>query len=416
MAGTLPEPGVCHSPLRLWRSEMRNEVPRPHRISFPVHPALTVPFCNIIEPSSTSRRMTSTAQSSSPSLPAIIRLLCLLVACFGSANPALAQAPPGGAIEGFQTELFTGAATTDIPIVLPLGVAGVSPQLSLRYSSQAVDELNPWEQGDWAGLGWTLDAGGFIFRDTKGTTTTSDDTFKLIYAGVGYDLILVDSTQNIYHTKDETFLKLTYVSSADYWTLKTKDGTTHRLGFNPDSKAMTLGQDITTPVAYKYLLDQVTTVSGVAVQYSYTKQTATVSSTGRSYDQAVYLDTITYAYSRGALLGPGRQVRFLRQPRSDWTDTSATTSLSFFGNQRLDVIEVSIGGSLVRRYVFGFDYSITRNPNYVWGGGATGDLTLRSVTLYGSDGVSTLPSQTFTYNPAGRLDTVTNGFGGSVSF
>src|SRR5439155_9126998 len=118
----------------------------------------------------------------------------------------------------------------------------------------------------------------------------------------------IDATQNIYHTKDETFLKIQYFPASDYWVLTTKDGTQHRLGYNTDSKAITRGQDLTTAITYKYLLDQATTTSGVTVQYAYTKQTATIASNGQPYDQAVYPATITWAHAGGSTIGSARQV------------------------------------------------------------------------------------------------------------
>ncbi|HEV8662729.1 MAG TPA: hypothetical protein VGT06_06295, partial [Candidatus Methylomirabilis sp.] len=318
--------------------------------------------------------------------------------------------------DAFQTDLFTGAATAEIPILLPPGTAGTAPRLALRYNSSTVDELGPRDQGQGTGRGWTLDVGGFVLRDTKLTTSPNDDTFKAVFGGVSYDLVLVDSGQNLYHTKDETFWRLQYDAQGDYWTLTTKDGTRHRFGFNPDSKAIALGQDLVTPVTYKYLLDEVTTTRDTAVRYTYAKQTATVASTGRSYDQAVYPDRITYTYHNSALVGgTAREVRFLRAPRTDWTDTSATTNVSFFERERLDAIEVLVGASLVRKYVFAFDYSIDRDPTYNWGGGATGDLILKAVTLYGSDGSSALPSLAFAYTGA-RLGSASNGVGGTVNY
>jgi RHS repeat-associated protein len=318
-------------------------------------------------------------------------------------------------VDAFQMDLFTGAATGEIPILVPPGAAGTAPNIALRYNSSVVDGLGPRDQGQGTGIGWTLDIGGFVLRDTKLTTSPGDDTFKLVFVGVGHDLVLVDGAQNIYHTKDETFLKLQYDAQADYWTLWTKDGTRHRFGFNTDSKAVALGQDLLTPVTYKYLLDEVVTPSGIGIRYAYTKQTATVASTGRSYDRAVYPDTITYSYHSGVLVGSTREVRFFRAPRSDWTDTSATTNVSFFERERLDTIEVRVGAGLVRKYVVGFDYSIDRDLTYTWEGGATGDLTLKSVTMYGADGVSVLPSLTFAYTDA-RLSSASNGIGGTVSY
>jgi hypothetical protein len=214
-------------------------------------------------------------------------------------------------VEAFQTDLFTGAATGEIPILVPPGSAGAAPRITFRYNSSTVDELGVREQGQGSGLGWTLDVGGFVLRDTKLTTSPNDDTFKVVFGGTSYDLVLVDAGQNIYHTKDETLWRLQYEAQADSWTLTTKDGTRHRFGFNPDSKAIGLGQDLVTPVTYKYLLDEVTTTRGTGVRYAYAKQTATVASTGRSYDQAVYPDLITYTYHNGTLVGGTVQTGYI---------------------------------------------------------------------------------------------------------
>ncbi len=321
-----------------------------------------------------------------------------------------AVAPPGTFnVQAFQTDLFTGAATAEVPIGVAPGTAGAAPKVTLRYNSSALDEMGPDQQGPWTGLGWTLDMGGVILRDPKGTTTTSDDTFKLIFGGAVHDLVLIDAPQNLYHTKDETFWKLQYNSSQDYWTLTTKDGTLHRFGFNTDSRAITRGQDLVTPITYKYLLDEVTTPSGTAVRYGYAKQGGSFPGSGQPYDQAVYPDTITYTYYSGAPVGPAREVHFFRAPRTDYSESQV-----FFERERLDAIEVRVAGNLVRKYAFTFDYSIDRIPG-TWGGGAAGDLTLREVRQYGTDGVSALPPLTFTYTGT-HLASVTNGIGGRVEY
>ncbi|HEV8584795.1 MAG TPA: hypothetical protein VGT02_07470, partial [Methylomirabilota bacterium] len=278
-----------------------------------------------------------------------------------------------------------------------------------------VDELAPRQQGQGTGLGWNLGPDAAVFRDTKGTLTTADDTFRLTFEGVGYDLVLIDSSQNIYHTKDEAFFKVQYTASGDYWTVTTKDGTRHRLGFNTESKAIKLGPDGLTPVTYRYQVDEITSTSGVSVRYAWVKQTAVLQSTGQTYDRAMYPDTITWSYFNGSPVSPLRQIRFLRAPRLDWTDTSTPTAMAFFETDRVDTIEVWVGSSLVRKYVFGFDYSIDRDPTYTWGGGAAGDLTLRTLTMYGSDGTSSLPTLSFGYTGA-RLMTVSNGLGGTATY
>ncbi len=383
----------------------------------------------------------SARPESSPTRPMVTRMLSrlawplagFLLCSLLSSIPTLAQtpyeepegagAPPGPfAVEGFQTDLFTGAATAAIPILVAPGTAGAAPKIVLRYNSGTVDSLGSRDQGQWTGLGWTLDIGGFILRDTKNTTTAADDTFKLVFGGTAYDLVRVDDSQNIYHTKDETFWRLRYYPSTDYdgyWILTTKDGTQHRFGFNPapdTSKVWGVGPDLSTRIVYKYSLDEVRTPNGTAVQYAYAMQPGQVPSTGQQYDQAAYPTTIRYTYHNENLVGPPREVRFFRMARTDWTNTSGTTGASYFEAEGLDRIEVWVGANLVRKYVFGYDYSVDRDSTYTWGGGATGDLTLKRITQYGTNGTDSLPPLDFTYHSSGRLHTVSNGIGGMVTY
>lgn len=319
-------------------------------------------------------------------------------------------------IQSFQADLFTGSAGADIPIVVPPGAAGIAPNILLSYNSSVVDDMgndSEEDQADWTGRGWTLDTGGFIVRDTKGTTGTNDDTFKLVFGGHTYDLVSIGSGS--YRTKDETFMLVKYDSAGDYWTVKTKDGTTHRFGYTSNSRAtgLTFAPNIEVPVTFRYFIDEVSTASGVSVRYSYFKQSSSYNN--KAYDQAVYPDTITYAYYSGSLVGNSRTVTFIRGNRTDWKDVSPDWHTSYHELYRLDAIEVRVGTSLVRRYNFGYDYSIDRDPNHTWQGGAAGDLTLKSVTTLGSDGATALPAATFIY--AGPvLATANNGIGGSVSF
>ena len=197
-------------------------------------------------------------------------------------------------IQSFQADLFTGSAGAEIPIAVPPGGAGVAPKIALNYTSSLVDDYGidgKHDQGDWVGLGWTLDTGGFVLRDTKGTITTNDDKFKLIFGGVTHELISICSGN--YRTKDESFLAISFVSASDYWTVKTKDGTIHRFGFSSNSRAtgLTFGSNQEAQVTFRYYLDDAKTTSGTQVKYSYLKQSSSYAK--KAYDQAVYLDTIT---------------------------------------------------------------------------------------------------------------------------
>ena len=50
-----------------------------------------------------------------------------------------------------QADLFTGSATTSIPIFTPPGRKGLTPQVALSYSSSGGNS--------WCGMGWALNFG-----------------------------------------------------------------------------------------------------------------------------------------------------------------------------------------------------------------------------------------------------------------
>jgi RHS repeat-associated protein len=319
-------------------------------------------------------------------------------------------------IQTFHADLFSGSAGAEIPIIVPPGAAGVAPKIGLNYSSSLVDDMGvdgKFDQADWVGLGWNLEAGGFVLRDTKGTISTSDDKFKLIFNGATHELISIGSGN--YRTKDEQFWLINFNSSNDIWTLRTKDGALHKFGSTSNSRAtgLTFGPNKEAQVTFRYYIDEAVTTSGVQVKYNYFKQSSSYNK--KTYDQAVYIDTITYAYRNNSLLGPAREVRFIRGSRTDWKDVSPQWHASYHQLSRLDAIEIKVGTSLVRRYNFGYDYSIDRDLNETWQGGATGDLTLKSITLVGHDGTTALPDLTFNYTGA-LLGTVNNSLGGSKTF
>src|SRR5688572_10539228 len=86
--------------------------------------------------------------------------LSLALVAMGAPPPAgaadLGGTIPSGtsAVDNFNTDLFTGAATAQIPIEVPAGAAGVAPKIALLYNSATVDELKITEPGQSTGLGW----------------------------------------------------------------------------------------------------------------------------------------------------------------------------------------------------------------------------------------------------------------------
>lgn len=324
--------------------------------------------------------------------------------------------------------LFTGSATLTIPIELAPGTAGYTPRVVFRYSSQSVDELGPRDQGQIAGLGWMLDAAPYIHRDTKSTSSFDDDRISLVFYGVRYELIKGPEYQGAWYYRPKDggpLFHIWWTEFDDTWTVITKDGTEFVFGATRGSTAESTLRRAMGPIPYRYMATWVRHRGGY-VWFRYLRDQATAN--GVEYTQAIYVTGITYThtsiefssdpnnygYYPGPSVGPEREINVVLGPRTDWTDTTGTAGTSFHTTRRLRSIEVRVGFDLVRRYELEHDYSTDRDTSYTWQGGATGDLTLRSITEYASDGVTALPPRTFDYD--GRLlMTAGNGIGGTLT-
>ncbi|PIW65535.1 MAG: hypothetical protein COW12_01375, partial [Candidatus Omnitrophica bacterium CG12_big_fil_rev_8_21_14_0_65_45_16] len=160
-----------------------------------------------------------------------------------------------GAVQSFQTDLFTGAATMSIPIFAPPGRRGLTPQVSLNYSSSSGNSLVGW--------GWSAPH-DLIQRSTKfGPPAYNDeqDTFILSLQGVNSELVKVNT--NEYHAKHENgeFLKIIYENG--YWTIWNKSGTQFILGESPDRR-------ITNQLGvFAWCLEKVKDTLGNTIEYIY---------------------------------------------------------------------------------------------------------------------------------------------------
>ena len=132
------------------------------------------------------------------------------------------------AVDSFQTDLFTGRASTQVPIFVPPGRKGMAPSVGLSYNSAGGN--------GWVGLGWSLDL-GVIQRSTKKGVPKYDttDTYEVSFQGVESELVSIGN--NSYRLKDEAlFLRIEYNPASDYWTLWDKSGTKYQFGLDPQSR------------------------------------------------------------------------------------------------------------------------------------------------------------------------------------
>jgi len=84
-----------------------------------------------------------------PSFPLVILTSLLFVPSFTSANETDQEMPVSAVGGTVHADLFTGTATTSIPIAVPPGRGGVHPTLALVYNSA--------NGNGWVGLGWKLE-------------------------------------------------------------------------------------------------------------------------------------------------------------------------------------------------------------------------------------------------------------------
>ncbi len=293
-------------------------------------------------------------------------------------NPSVPEHPKILIQGSYETALWPGAATYSYPIELPPGRNGVAPQLSLEYTSQST-----LQRPGIVGNSWSLTQ-NYIYRDTSHTdTNASDDEFKMFLDGRFYSLVY-SSADGRYHTEIESNLYINKFTGGnntydDYWIVRMKDGTRYRFGDTPDSELVSNMHSY----AVRWSLNLITDIHGNSIYYTYNENP-------NSGDfGAVYPDKIEYNNQKE------RVVEFILE-NSTRLDNWLVYENGYKAREsrRIGQIIISANGSFVRRYVL----------NYITLDVASRSF-LSSVTLYGSDNVSTLfPAKFEYYSPVAGWD------------
>ncbi len=171
-----------------------------------------------------------------------------------------------GTLPGDLMVSATGGAVYNIPVSLPDGVAGMTPQLALSYNSQGGNGL--------LGLGWSLNGLSAISR--TGKTIYNDGQVEGIrfnptdnYALDGQRLLLVNSSAGVYSTEVESFSKIEavgYVNNGpQYFKVYTKSGQILYYGSEANSKIEATGRS----EALNWLLDKIEDRMGNVIQFTY---------------------------------------------------------------------------------------------------------------------------------------------------
>jgi len=370
------------------------------------------------------------------------------------------------------TSLFTGASRYSIPIWTPPGRAGMTPDVSLSYSSATVDGVLGDVQAPWTGVGWNIDGIEIVRKITTNNNGYGYiNDFALTLNGALYQLEVDSQNPSRYYTDRDAFLYIerhNYAfgnqklngadpinTTGEWWEVVTTDGTRYRLGWNPDAeqlalmygyKCMTGGLNCMTPdgayatlgyagiaenlVALRWRVDRITDTHGNYISYTYAESQPSGSTTIAPFDRESYLEAISYTGYKGSApdLAPAYHIHFVYGDRSSVGDVPVTFNLwDNVDTKLLDKIEVCYlecsGAGIVRTYDLG--YSLAPVPN------ANGTLTLTSVSITGRNGstITQAPTIRFTYEnkdnraasssdefPYPRLKTIDNGAGGLLTY
>ncbi len=310
----------------------------------------------------------------------------LIATCLISgARQALADAPPNksgvtpqainlpskpGSVQGlgesFEPHLNTGTASYRVPLVLPAGTGGHTPELALTYDGGNGNGV--------LGMGWQLKLPAIQRQTDKGLPVYTD-TDKLIHSN-GEELVpLADGT---YRFKIESaFTRFRRIG--DGWEATERDGTRWLMGETASSRQTNaLG-------TFSWLPQRSIDTLGNEIRYFYQADSG-----------QIYLSAIRYNLDRAVPYGSepanaGVQMQFEYEARPDPINDYRSRNL-VRTDKRLKAIQISALGQRVRRYEFGY---VLQN----------GLSFLQSVRLLGRDGVRWeddptrgMPTIQFTYS------------------
>lgn len=310
-------------------------------------------------------------------------------AAMGSVESGFGVATGGGASSGeesFKSDLFTGAAAYEIPIVVPAGSNGFQPQLTLSYNSH--------RGGGWVGRGWDL-ALPSISRMTKfGIPAYVDDPATGDWFALIGDRLVRDDI-GVYRTMRDNFARIERVESPpgviSHWILRRTDGVTQWFGSTLDSQIKNPND---SDKVFRWLLSRAEDANGNYISYEYYLPTAP-----ESQDEgSAYPKRISYGFT-GDSPSTVRSIDFTLNgvQRPDKTIVY-TGGFRQERSKRLEIITVRAGGAVVTSYELLYtdeDLEVSDPPNAA--------SLLRKVIRKGSDGSSTLPADTFSYSGSAPL-------------
>jgi len=270
-----------------------------------------------------------------------VSLLAIILFAFFMTESAFAKESdielPIGSVGGsVRADLFTGSATTSIPIIVPPGRQGIQPQLDLVYGSS--------NGNGWIGMGWKLEK-SVIDRQTKNGVNYTADDYRFSLSGINADL--VSTGENNFQTKIESsFIRVRKLVATDgkpYFEATDKTGKKHLFG---QTTATRVSDPTDSSKIFRWCLDRVEDIHGNYMTISY--------SGSQGY---AYLLRIDYTGNVGASLATTNSVIFHLENHSR-PITSWKTGFPMTLDKRLKTIQILANDNLIRAYKL--DYTL--NP------------------------------------------------------
>lgn len=264
----------------------------------------------------------------------------------------------------------TGAYSYQIPFKIPPGRGGMTPDVSLSYSSQNHSDA------DFLGYGWQLSIPYIQRFNKQGFTSTYSTTSPStsFYSSLSGELATT-STSGQYYARNDNGDFLKYVFNSNVWTVSDKAGKTYLFG---TSTAGRQDNPNDSSAIYKWLLQQIQDPNGNTTTYTYSKDL------GQIYPQSI-------TYTSNGTNTPVFSIDFTKALRA--TSTASTTETGFTVKTRYKITQISakFNGNTVHKYDFAFSSGDNMSRQLLSSVTETGQVEASSTTI-------SLSPTTFSYS------------------
>lgn len=342
-------------------------------------------------------------------------LLLLIAACaplFAQEEPNVRTHSSAGTFSSaprtnFQTDLFTGSFTNEVPIQLPPARQKSEPSVALTYNSA--------RGNGWIGVGWTLDPGYIQRRIDNGVPISwsnpgaspdlsYDDTkgFEFFFQGAASKLVPTGNPNEYAAEIESGFLRFTFVDP--HWQVSDRDGNTFFFGETTDSRIESLRPGWPTATGsstFRWSISRAQDANGNTSSFQYTIDDFSDVPGKVAHQQ--YLQEIRYnGHSSG--ISETHSVAFILEDRPVDAPFDFLAGHRVETRKRLSQIVVTVSGLMVRSYELRYHDS----PS-------TGRSLLEEVQEFGAQG-SALPAMRFSYQEQEFGDANTGAFGPSTAW